>query len=229
MMNKTRDWRCLIYFVASTVVVTAPIVGCEPNSYLRQRGMEALQAGDVRWADERFSKAIHQDPTDWKSQFYLGRIRLRQGQPMEAQLHLEQALALRGHHPETGDLIDHLAEALFQQGETAKLHALVKQAAIDHGSTRDYLRQAKYLAYTGDADGAKLAYRKAGQFAAADDPDPFLHMADFYESIGDRGNALTALRCAYGIKPGSRELRNRLRKHGVVPGPTVALPREMQP
>ncbi len=225
--HKKRHLRIL--GILPVAAMAAVPIGCEPNSYLRQRGVEALHAGDTRWADERFSQAVRQDATDWKSLYYLGQIRLKQGQPLEAQMHLERALTLRPDHRQTADILDQLAEALFQQGQTANLHALVKQATQEYGTTRDYLRQAQYLAKSGDVDGAKLAYRKAGQFAQPDDATPFVSMAEFYDSINDRQNAITALRCAYGIDPRSIKLRNRLRSFGVVPGPTIALPREMQP
>lgn len=213
-------WGCAL----SGVLLLA--AGCVPNAMLRRQGMEAFEAGDVNWADNRFSYAVRQDATDWKSQYYLGRVRIMQNRPLEAALHLEKALSLRDHDPETQDILDALAEALYMQGQPVRLHAMLKKAVYDYGTIRDYLRQGRYLAKTGDADGAKVAYRKAAKFAPAKDPEPFLEIADYYESMGDRQNTIDALRRAYAASPGSRRISARLRQYGIVPGPTVGLPPE---
>ena len=80
----------------------------------------------------------------------------------------------------------------------------------------------------GDIDQAKLAYRKAAFFALPGDAEPFLTLADFYESIGDTANAVTALRHAYTVTPKDRQIHDRLRRYGIVPGPTAQLPPEKQ-
>jgi tetratricopeptide (TPR) repeat protein len=201
----------------------AASVGCEPNRLLRQQGMDALEVGDVELADNRFTKASRQDSTDWKSMFYLGKIRLDQGEWVEAQVLLEKALSIRGHHPETDDILDGMAETLFRQGEKDRLYAMLKQTTQDRPVTKSYLRQAKYFYKLGDVDGAKVAYQKAARFALSTDASPYLEMADFYESIGDTGATVTALRQAYAIDPSTPGLSDRLRDNGIVPGPTAGL------
>ena len=47
--------------------------------------------------------------------------------------------------------------------------------------------------------------------------------------IGDPDAAVTALRQAYGVNPDDEMVAERLRQHGLVPGPTVALPHEPEP
>lgn len=220
-------WSLLAVAVAGVLVMTSS--GCEPNPLLRRQGMDALEVGDIDWADNRFSVAVRQDPTDWKSQYYLGRVRLEQDRAAEAQIHLEQALTLREDHPETSDILDVLAEALFRQAANARLYQLLHDATQNYGTLKDYLRQADYLAKTGDIDGAKVAFRKAARFADKDDATPYVAMADFYESIGNTDNAISALRRAYAITPGSRRLANRLREYGIVPGPTAGLPADTSP
>jgi len=44
------------------------------------------------------------------------------------------------------------------------------------------------------------------------------------DAAGDRESALTQLRHAYFIDPDRKGLADRIRAHGMVPGPTIALP-----
>ncbi len=219
----------LVVLALPGVMMLMSATGCEPNRLLRRQGMDAVEAGDLDRADDRFTKAMRQDPTDWKSLYYLGKIRTEQGQLIEAQLLLDKALSLRGNHLETDDILDAMAEVLYRQEQKDRLHAMLKQAVEDRPTTRSYVRQAIYLHKMGDADGAKLAFQKAVRFSRADDPTPYLAMADFYESIGDRKAAATALRQAYGIDSSIPGLIERLRGYGIVPGPTAGLPPQAEP
>ncbi len=210
----------------AVVAVVAVCVGCQskPNPLLRKHGIDALNDKNLAAAEKRFVQAVEQDPTDWKSLYHLGLIRLQQGMAFDAQILLERALELRHNDAETSDILDALAESLFQRRRMEHLHKLLTQAVTDHGTSRDYLRQGRYMAKLGDVDAAKLAYRKAAYFAAPGDPDPFVKLADFYESIGDTTNAITSLRHAHAIAPGNQRLQHRLREYGIVPGPTAAVP-----
>ena len=214
--------------IALALTMTVTTTGCTvtipaPNRLLRLHGMQAFEAQDLPAAEARFATAVEQNPTDWKSLYYLGLIRIQQGRPFDAQILLENALELRADHPETGDILDALAEALSRRGQLAKLHELLDHATEQYASSRDYIRKGRYLLKLGDVDGAMLAYRKSAVVAKEGDAEPFVVLADFYERIGDMTNSLTALRHAYAIDPSDQEVAERLRLHGVVPGPTAGL------
>lgn len=202
----------------------AVIAGCsQPNAFVRKHGIEAYHQDNHDKADQLLSQAVEQDPTDWKSLFYLGLVRLEQDRPFDAQLLLEQSLQLRYNHDETDDILDALADALDRRGRIERLEALLEDAVRKEGTSRDYMRQGRYLAKLGDIDAAKLAYRKAAFFAEDGDAQPFVVLADFYEKIGDTSNAVTALRHAHAIQPKDGQLSERLRRYGIVPGPTAAI------
>lgn len=208
------------------LVLGASLVGgCnKPNSMLRQEGIRALdERKDVDTAEKKFEQAVQQDDTDWKSMYYLGRIRTMQGRGLDAQVLLERALIIRDSHEETPDILDALAESIYKQRHDASLAAMLKKAADDYGTVRDYNRQGKYLGLIGDIDGAKLAYRKAMKFAAPNDPSPYLALSELLESQGDNEGAIQNLKYAYYILPESPRLEARFRKFGIVPGPTVAV------
>lgn len=175
-------------------------------------------------ADVRLSRIVENDPTDWEAHYYLGLVRLEQGRPIDAELLLERALRLRQDYPETSQILDALAEAIYQQNRINALYAMLQQATEQYGTSQDYLRQAIYLGKTGDADGAVVAFRKAAQFAAPDDARPYIAAADFYESIGNNPEAVINLRHALYIRKNDPFIGNRLRKHGIVPGPAAELP-----
>lgn len=226
LMWRSCRWVCMRWVLSVLLVaVTLTVVpGCvRGNAWLRKEGVERYNGKELTIADEHFSQAVEQDPTDWKSLYYLGRVRLEQRRAYDAQLLLEKAMELRHHGPETADILDALAQALSDRGRLGQLHTFLASAVQDYGTSRDYTRQGRYLQKLGDVDGAKLAYRKAAYFAPNDDASPFIALADFYDSIGDTGNAVIALRHAYAVTPTDPELQDRLRRHGIVPGPTSGI------
>ena len=223
--NTTPTRRFVPHYAAAVAVIAATLItGCQkPNPLLRKHGMDAYDEQATEHAQQQFVQAVEQDPTDWKSLYYLGKIRLQQGKSFEAQNLLEQALAIRQDHAQTADILDALAGALFQRGRIEALHQLLAKAIDDYGTSRDFTRHGKYLMEQGDIDQAKLAYRKAAFFAKPGDAQPFLTLVDFYETIGDTANAVTALRHAYTVTPKDRQIHDRLRRYGIVPGPTAML------
>ena len=156
--NTTPAHRPVLRHAAAVAVLAATLItGCQkPNPMLRKQGMDAYDEQATDQAQQRFVQAVDQDPTDWKSLYYLGKIRLQQGKSFEAQTLLEQALTLRQDHPETADILDALAAALFQRGRIEALHQLLAQSIDDYGTSRDFTRHGKYLMEQGDIDQPKV-------------------------------------------------------------------------
>ncbi len=200
--------------------------GCDTQSkpILRQSGWEAIQEGRWEQADTDLTQALQADPADWRANFLLGKVRLHQGRPLAAQLLLEQAMTLHPRGPESGQILDAMAESLYDQGQKAALTEFLDRTAQQRKGVEDFLRQAKYLAKLGDPDGALKAYRMGCEFAPKTDPTPYLALADYYQSLGDTPRAIKALRYAYYIEPHDPGLNDKLRALGVVPGPTFGLP-----
>ncbi len=198
------------------------ITGCRTALDIRNEGVAALNRGQNELAVQKFTEAVERDPSSARNHYQLGRGYLAVNENVKAQYELEKALALRPNEPElTPDILDSLAEAIYRQDMTANLYAFLEKQVKDFGTTRDYLRQGKYLAKAGDPDAARLAFRKGAYFAAPNDPEPYIAIADFYTAIGDQPEAVTALRYANYVDPGNRDVAERLRQFGIVPGPTV--------
>ncbi len=216
--SSSRIGACLL-----ALVMVVSTVGCETNVALRGQGISAMERGDLQTARQRFARAVERKPQDYRAQYHLGVVELELGNALAAELALERALELRPNDPElTPDILDHLAEAMYQRGRVDTLHSWLAGIADRYGKSRDYVRQGRYLAKTGDIDAAKVAYRKAMRFAEGREIEPYLEAADFFESIGDVPAAIEVLRQAYYYWPDYPGLGNRFRKFGVVPGPTVA-------
>lgn len=211
------------------IALMLPMVGCETTTMIRQKGYTAMRQGDLNLAHHHFARAAQKSPHDYLSHYYLGTVLLKQGRPQDAQLELERALVLRPYDPEmperSKDLRDKLAEAMFQQGPVRydALHNFLDEQARYSGKPEDYIRQARYLAKTGDIDSAKLAYQKAAYFAPKGDATPYLAIADFYAEHNNIPEAVASLKYAYFVDPENPDVANGLRKYGIVPGPTVAV------
>lgn len=206
----------------------------------RMAGYRAYEAGDMQTARDRFESAVDVRAGDWRSHYYLGRIGLEYlNNPLYANRHLEIAYEVRvakvdarsgepdepaAPWPNRGQIVEALAESIYQQDDPARLFAFLQDVADQYGHSRDYTRLARFLHRSGDPDGAQSAHQQATRAARSGDARPFVAFADFYDAIGDREAALQELRKAYAMNPNHPGLDDKIRAHGMVPGPTVALP-----
>ncbi len=216
----------------STCVLACALIllaagGCKSMSTAAKinRGSEAYQQGRYVAAADALSEAAEQSPTSWRAQYMLGLTRLKQNKYYDARVALDRAWVLHPETPESRYIVDALAETLLAQNDEEALYAALDRATRMYGSGYDYLRKAVYLQHVGDMDNAALAFEKAGKLTPADDNRAFVQAADFYREMGDREREIVALRRAYQIDPEDLEVANRLRQHGIVPGPTVGLPK----
>jgi|GEM_PF-758813 len=214
------------------VICFGLISGCNTkpgNETLRNRAVVAASRQQYAEAAEHYRQAIEQNPTDWRAHIGQGKAYMKLKQWPDAQLAMERALTLRPDHKQTPKILDDIAECLFRQSRRNDLYLHLQNAASTYVTSYDFLRQANYMTKIGDIDSAKLAYRKAAHFAKPDDVRPYLARAAFYETIGDQESAIISLRQAYGIRPEEPHIGSRLRRYGIVPGPTIALPPDSDP
>jgi len=202
------------------------VSGCMSTAELREEGIKAYQAGQFESAGDYFEQVLERRPNDWRANYYLGRLALRDNNPDRARMYLEVAYTLRDagppEHPETPRIVDALAESLYRQGQHRRLVGFLDEAVDRYGRLHDYLRKAEYLDRLNDRDAAMQAYRTAAK-VYPQRVEAHLALADFYEKIGDEEQALLALRRAYTLDPQNQAIADRIRGYGVVPGPTIYL------
>ena len=212
-----------LLIVLCLTVLLGLFAGCQSNPMLRKQGMDALRAHDLAMAGARFAQAVKQDPTDWKAHHYLGKVYLQQHRALDAKLALEKSLAQRHDAVEKPMILDDLAEALYRLDQREQLAQLLVSAAKQSHAPYAFRRQGLYLQKIEDIDGAIVAFAKAAHFGPGD-PQPYIDLANLYESTHRLEQARQSLRRAYGIEPKNSEVNRRLRAYGIIPGPTIALP-----
>jgi len=222
--TESHPGRCRVGLVAALLPALLLLGGCETASMLREKGETAYHGQRYGQAESYYQRSLDKRPDSWESQWGLGQSLLALDRPRQAEIALEHAYELRSDHDETPEILDDLAAAYYRQGNReTTLRSFLAETADRYRTSDAFLRQAEYLAKLGDVDAAVIAYRKAGYFAEDGDSEPFVKMADFYESVGDSANAVQALRFAYWMDPETPGLPARFRKYGIVPGPTVGL------
>lgn len=204
-------------------LVLLVLAGCSqrPIESIRTRGDFLYDRGDYHAAAKEYEQIVARYPGDWYAEYQLGRCRLALDDPTGARQALEVALTNK---PDSPDVADALAEALFREGDEDRLYEFLRQRADTHGTVQAWLRLARYAAELGDADTAQAAYETAIALDEGRSTDPYLQAAEFAEAIGDVDEAVRRLRQAYTINPRDPRVNQGLRDLGEVPGPTIGLP-----
>ena len=205
------------------LLILVVAAGCSqrPVPTIRDRGDFLFRQGDYATAAKEYAEITDRYPGDWEAHYQLGRCRLELGELADARANLEIAYTIR---PGDADVVDLLAETMYQQDDREALFVFVKERAESKQTVRAWLRLGRYAADLGDADSAQTAYDTAILLDGGISVEPYLEAATFAEHIGDTDQALRRLRQAYGINPRDARVNQRLRALDVVPGPTIALP-----
>ncbi len=186
----------------------------ESGDYLYGRGEYAAAAVEYEEVADRL-------PGDWRGQQKLGLCLLETGRYTEARRALEIAHA---NNPGSVEIIDALAEAMYWQGDEARLFAFLREQADLTQSVHAYLQLGHYSMMLNDPDSAKVAVDTAIELDEGQTVEPYLLGADLAERLQDDELQLRRLRQAYGIDPHNQIVKDRIRALGEVPGPTFALP-----
>ncbi len=223
MMPACPARRSATFLVHAGLLASLTLAGCQANVSNRSAGFDSMREGDTAAAIEYFQKSVDARSTDFQSQYWLGVNYLNSGDPLRAQVPLEQALALRtGDRLWTPKIADALADSYYGQDQVERMYDFLDNMVKTYGQqSGDYMRQAKFMGLVGDSDGQKLALDKAAFFAPAGDIKPYLAQADFYEAHNNVPAAIEALGFAYYSDPNAEVVKDRLRGLGIIPGPTV--------
>jgi len=188
----------------------------------RHYARKAIEVGNYAEADQRLARVLRNDPQDWEAHYFQGLSYLGQDRAVEAQTQLEQALAANDRGSDTPEILDALAESMFQQRNYEALYSFLDAQISRYEGWQDYARKARLLAMAADIDGAALAFRQAAYFSRNETEDIYIEIADFYIGLGDQDKALQALKWAYYINPENPGTATRFSTLGYVPGPTLA-------
>lgn len=195
---------------------------------VRESGERALEEGRYNDAVADFEEYVERLPGDAIGRYNLGRSYLLANppQPTAAREHLYLAYNQRLNDD---NVFEALCQALQAGGRTEELFRLLRQRALDRQRPSDYMRLGRYAEEFGDPDQARQAYLTAARIDQGQTASIQLALADLYAKLGDEERALRRLRMALYLDPNNRDIAERIRGYGEIPGPSFALKPEEAP
>lgn len=155
-----------------------PIVS-NPRS-ARLQGITLYNRGDYHNASGAFRNAVHQDPRDYRGQYYLGLSYDRLGDQQQAVQAYKSALKVMRETPAGREDVDFrqivmntLASIIVRNDANMLEQELLSKQAADTAldsreRAEDYFLLAKIERYRGDADSALMAYFKGSELDTQD-------------------------------------------------------------
>ncbi len=237
-------WNRVLIVPAIAIVASAALVGCGStartmsnvlntgdvitfSTQSQREGVKLYDAGEFDRAAGAFRNATTQNPRDYLSYFYLGKIYARQQREQLASQAFQTSLRVQ---PQTeagrADLeartrtaeayAQFLAQATSRETELASF----EQGVQKRNTATDWFALALVYVQTQDADNAIDAYNRATLIA----PNDFAISKSYglyLSNLGARERAMPVLRKAYQLDPKDAQVNAALRELGVVPGPSL--------
>lgn len=207
-----------------TVVAALVLGGCagkRPLDRVEEDGDKAFRKGQYDAALADYLEYVDRRPGRGEVRHKLALALLETRQPTRA---VEHAWVAYDDQPSNDAYVETLCRALHESGKHQELGKFLRDEVERRGRVDDYLRQARYTALMGDADGAELAYLTAARLDGGRSLDVQMTLARFYLSIGDKLSAFERLRMALYLDPQNGEVHREIRALGEIPGPSLALP-----
>lgn len=223
--------RRLTVSTASLTLLGATLVGCSTSNTVtfsqsdRKAGMKLYEKGNYAEANAQFRKTVRTNPTDYKSQYYLGATYDQMGQTQQA-IHAYktsldvQTTTLEGKEDKAfrANTIDGLARVIAKNDSGDTELDTIEQKARETQSGEWFFCLAKIYRYKGDADSAIDSYNRAALLS----PKDFYIAKDhglYLEQAGQTQLAIAPLKKAYAINSQDQDVNAALRRIGIVPGP----------
>jgi Tfp pilus assembly protein PilF len=199
----------------------------------RKTGIVQYQQGNYAVAAGSFKSAVHTEPRDYKSYYYMGASYEQMQMIHEAISAYKSAwqvidLSWQGQHdPEfRARILDAVASVVAKSDERHAELDLLENQAKDQQKAEPYYVLAKIYRYSRDADSAINYYNRAFLL----EPENFTvakEMGLYLEQLGQTRAAEMALRQAYSLNMRDEQVAGALRRLGVVPGPGVKDQRDL--
>lgn len=213
--------------------VAFALAGCAEvtasSKHSREQGQKLYTEGEYVDASGAFRKAVREDPTDYRSWYWLGQSYDKSQSYHQAMQAYRTALDVRkrtapGREDEAMrvKIIDALGRSIAAGNDRTFTEAKGRQATAEE----KYI-EAKAFEYLGDADSAIDAYQQAARL----DNKDFAIVKDYalyLEKVqGMRDPAVKQLKRAYQMNDKDPQVIAALRRNGVVPGPSLKEPEQL--
>lgn len=206
---------------ASLVALDGCTSGPRPIEVIRQSADHRYRSGDFEGAQDEYAEIVARYPGDWQAHYRLGLSMLKTGEYGGARRALETAYT---HKPDSQEVANALAEAMFLQGDENRLFAFLRDRASTTQSVEAYLQLARYSMELNDPDSAQTALDTAIELDKGMSTQPYLEAARLAERLGHLDDAVKRLRQAYGINPHDQRILEKLRALGEDPAKVTPLP-----
>ena len=217
-------------------LLAAILAGCGTeiisyNRQFREQGLAQYQQASYADAASSFENAVHQEPGDYTSRYYLGQCFEKLGKPQRA---IEQyrtclevmvkSLEGKGDREMRRKVIEAYAGAISREPDKSEdLTALEKQTR----TAENAFILAKIYRDSGDADMAITRFEQAQQIDPQD-PQIAKEYGLYLEQLGQTQRADRQLRRAYTLNTRDEEVAAALRRLGIVPGPSLMKADELE-
>jgi cytochrome c-type biogenesis protein CcmH/NrfG len=229
---------------ALVVIGCAALVGCDStartmsnvlntgdvitySTRAQREGVKLYDAGQYDQAVGAFRNATNQNPRDYLSFYYLGKIYAQQNREQLASQAFQTSLRVQ-QETEAGrtdtEARTRTAEAFAQflalAGSRETELASFEQGVQKRNTATDWFALALINTQTQDADNAIDAYNRATLLAPKDQAIAKSY-GQYLANLGARERALPVLRKAYQLDPKDAQVNAALRDLGIVPGPSL--------
>lgn len=215
----------------SNVLNTGDVITFSTRS--QREGVKLYDAGQYEQAVGAFRNATNQNPRDYLSFYYLGKIYAQQSREQQASQAFQTSLRVQ---PETEagrsdvEARSRTAEAFAQflalAGSRETELASFEQGVQKRNTATDWYALALVYVQTQDADNAIDAYNRATLLAPRDF-DISKSYGLYLSNLGAKERALPVLRKAYQLNPKDVQVNAALRDLGIVPGPSLLTENQM--
>ena len=212
---------CGVLLIPSAILGLAGCHAARPTETIRDSGDWRFEHGDYAGAADEYAEIVSRYPGDWEAQYRFGLSQLQLKHYSEGRRALEIAYTQR---PNDAKVAEGLCEAMFRQGDEARLFAFLRSRAQQSQDARDYLLWAKYAMDANDPDSAKTALDTAIAIDNGRSTEPYLQSAVLEERLGHLDQAEKRLRQAYGINSFDTRVKEKLIALNVKLDNTTALP-----
>jgi len=224
--NSNASAAALLRLLVACTLTVLVASGCrtDPTPIGRSHATQAFLEGDYEKSLALNRRHLERYPQSDVARYDAGRALMKLGRHADAASEFDLAVALR---PENTEYLEALLEAEFLAGRYDRITTHLRKRLNVRNDYRDALRLGKYHELHGAADDALVAYQQAIIMASTEQTPARLatrvEMSDFFGRVGDREKQVMQLRYALGIDPRSEEVRARLGRLGIIPGPDLAL------
>jgi tetratricopeptide (TPR) repeat protein len=220
----------LLPALAVLLTLVVGLTGCNaqrPLYQVREAAQEHENYGRDEQALADYQEYVDRNKTNLQARLDLSRLLVRFERYRQASMHMEIAYSLGSNRDE---VVEQYAETMFLADNPDVLLLRLGERAETQSTVDAYLLLAHWADRVGDTDQRRRALLSAERLGEGKRLEPYLELAKLAARVGDDATEIMRLKQALYIDLNDGDdiihpqIRRRLREHGLVVGPTIAIP-----